>query len=306
MKPLNILSPAKINWFLRINQRRLDNYHDIQSLMQCIDLVDNIRLTRTDKPKIHLSVSRPLHMGFFLGVCERAAIFLRQITQCRYGVKIDIQKNIPIGAGLGGGSSNAAAILLGLNRLWKINMPVQQLLTIAGRLGSDVPFFVRSTSAWVEGWGERIIPWRPIDTPLAIFVRKTPTSTADCYNSHDFRRKASQLEFTNYRRRPILDLVKLGNIFEDSVAKKDEEIALALKLASQFGHSFMTGTGSGVVTLLDRDAQLDTKFIQNVHKKLASEDKLENWDVLWSRSCQRSPLHASMGLTNEVGIEQVS
>ncbi len=142
MKHLTIKSPAKINLFLKVIGKRSDGYHNIITLFERISLCDEITLSETDDAQIHLSCP-------YFGVPEnednlayKAALLLKEKIKTRQGVKIKIKKNIPVAAGLGGGSSNAAAVLLGLNRLWGLNLSRRSLLSYARKIGSDVPFFI--------------------------------------------------------------------------------------------------------------------------------------------------------------------
>lgn len=146
----SVQAPAKINWFLLIKGKRPDGYHDIHSLMQCVNLFDV--LSFEDAPEIELVSDLDLPAGENL--VYKAALLLKQITSYGGGAKIVLKKNVPLAAGLGGGSSDAAQTLMGLNRLWGLGMGEEELLAYGARIGSDVPFFMRGPFSVVEGRGE--------------------------------------------------------------------------------------------------------------------------------------------------------
>lgn len=169
---LNLPAPAKLNLFLHVVGRRADGYHLLQSAFMLIDWQDTIDLTfRTDG---HITRTQEGASTSDLpadDLCVRAAQALQQATGCRHGAHIHLHKHIPMQAGLGGGSSDAATVLLGLNRLWKTGLDTTQLQHIGLTLGADVPFFLFGRNAWVESIGEAL---QPIDLPSARFVVVQP------------------------------------------------------------------------------------------------------------------------------------
>lgn len=146
----SLAAPAKINWFLSIRGKREDGYHDIVSVMQCVSLYD--LLSFEDSSEIELVSDLDLPAGENL--VYKAAILLKQKVQFSDGAKITLVKNIPVAAGLGGGSSDAAYTLIGLNKLWGLGLKEEELMELAGRIGSDVAFFIRGLFSVVEGRGE--------------------------------------------------------------------------------------------------------------------------------------------------------
>jgi len=156
---LVIHSFAKLNLFLKVINKRPDNYHNLITLFERISLSDSITLKNLKHSLITVKCSDKSVPQGPENLCFKAAGLLRDNFAKEKGVEINITKNIPVGAGLGGGSSNAAAVLLGLNRLWKINLPVKQLVKVAGKVGSDVPFFIYEKPFGLGlGRGERIKP----------------------------------------------------------------------------------------------------------------------------------------------------
>jgi 4-diphosphocytidyl-2-C-methyl-D-erythritol kinase len=151
---LTLKAPAKINWFLLVLGRRPDGYHDIQSLMQCVSLYDYLTFEDSDTIEIITDADIPLEENLIY----KTAVRLKEQSGVEKGARITLKKHIPLAAGLGGGSSDAACTLKGLTTLWKLNIPEAKLLEIAGTIGSDVPFFLKGHSALVEGRGEKVTP----------------------------------------------------------------------------------------------------------------------------------------------------
>ncbi len=151
---LTLKAPAKINWFLHVLSRRDDGYHNILSVMQCIGLYD----TLTFEPSAEVSLDSSLEIPPEENLVFRAAVLLREQAGVSQGVHITLVKEIPMGAGLGGGSSDAASVLTGLNTLWNLHLDPATLERIGEKLGSDVPFFFHCPVALVEGRGERVTP----------------------------------------------------------------------------------------------------------------------------------------------------
>ncbi|MDQ7787640.1 MAG: 4-(cytidine 5'-diphospho)-2-C-methyl-D-erythritol kinase [Thermodesulfovibrionales bacterium] len=181
---LSLRAPAKVNWFLRITDKRDDGYHNIESLMQCVTLYDALHLERTLTVTLECDQNIPVADN----LVYRAACLLKEYTAYRKGVRIVVKKNIPVGAGLGGGSSDAAYTLMGLNTLWDLKLSTDELCALGARLGSDVPFFLGGPCAFVEGRGERTAPIS-LDAPLALLLVKPPlsVSTAWAYDAFDWR-----------------------------------------------------------------------------------------------------------------------
>ncbi len=166
---------AKINLTLEVLARRADGYHDIASVMQTIDLADTLSFEEDDQ--VRLLCDSP-GLASPDNVVLRAAMLLQEASKCRQGAKISLEKAIPVAAGLGGGSSDAAATLRGLNEFWKLDLPLQQLISLASELGSDVPFFLIGGTALVEGRGERVTPLPPLPNAWMVLL-KPPSDIAN-------------------------------------------------------------------------------------------------------------------------------
>ncbi|MEJ2183506.1 MAG: 4-(cytidine 5'-diphospho)-2-C-methyl-D-erythritol kinase [Nitrospirota bacterium] len=152
MSALVLKAPAKVNWFLRVLRQRADGYHDIQSLVQQVTLADTLSFEEASGLEVLADAPIPTEEN----LVYRAASLLRAYTRCARGARITLSKDIPLSAGLGGGSSDAAAALKGLTALWQVEVTAPELAMLAASLGSDVPFFLGSPAALVEGRGERV------------------------------------------------------------------------------------------------------------------------------------------------------
>ena len=152
---LKYLAPAKINLVLEVLGRRVDDFHEIRSLVQTISLCDVISFQLADE--VSLECSEP-SLQTSDNLVIKAAELLREVSGCQKGARIKLEKKIPWGAGLGGGSSDAAATLLALSRLWELKLKTSELVELAARLGSDVPFFIHGGAALIEGRGENVTP----------------------------------------------------------------------------------------------------------------------------------------------------
>lgn len=159
-------APGKLNLFLHVLSRRADGYHDLQTVFRLIDRADRVRLARREDGELRFS-------GPFGNdnLCLRAARLLKEQTSCRLGADIELEKNLPVGGGLGGGSSDAATVLIALNRLWNLGLARSELLELAPRLGADVAVFVFGRNALGEGIGERV---SALDLPAAWYLVITP------------------------------------------------------------------------------------------------------------------------------------
>jgi 4-diphosphocytidyl-2-C-methyl-D-erythritol kinase len=173
-------APAKINWFLYILGLRNDGFHEIQSLIQKISLYDILKFSESKDLILKTNTDIPLKQN----LVYKAAKLLKKEYKIKEGVSIHLKKNIPIGAGLGGGSSDAAATLTGLNKLWSLNLSTKQLSEVAEQIGSDVPFFLNGSLSFVHGRGEKLIRKRAQRVMDVLLVKPPFTvSTAWAYKS---------------------------------------------------------------------------------------------------------------------------
>jgi 4-diphosphocytidyl-2-C-methyl-D-erythritol kinase len=176
---ISLNAPAKINLYLQVLGKRPDGYHEIDSLMQAIDLYDHITIEKSDS--IELECDDPSIPSDSSNLAFKAAALLQRAAYFP-GARIILKKRIPSGSGLGGGSSDAAFVLRGLSQLYNLDLSAEQKKEIAGEIGSDVPFFLSSGQAIVEGRGERIFPVKtPLDYGVIVITPPIMSSTADTY-----------------------------------------------------------------------------------------------------------------------------
>jgi 4-diphosphocytidyl-2-C-methyl-D-erythritol kinase len=188
MQKFTVKTPAKINWFLNIIGVRQDGYHAIESLMQCVSLYDTLEFYHASDLSLESDLAIPLGDN----LVYRAASLLKKQGSYRNGATIRLKKKIPVGAGLGGGSSDAACTLSSLNRLWGLGLTGKDLCALASQIGSDVPFFLNGPSAFVEGRGELLTPIAMRSSVILLLVKPPQSvSTAWAYSTFD-RRGADQ------------------------------------------------------------------------------------------------------------------
>lgn len=197
----DVSAPAKLNLFLHITGRRSDGYHLLQSVFMLIDWCDRLHFElRADGQISRTDLTAPLPPD---DLTLRAAKALRNATGCTDGAHISIEKSVPAEAGMGGGSSDAAATLLALNRLWRLQVPLSKLLDIGLHLGADVPFFLQGRNAWVQGVGEQTTA---IDVPPAQFlVAKPPAGleTARIFRSSQLKRDTKTATLASFAENPF-------------------------------------------------------------------------------------------------------
>ena len=249
---MNIRAYAKINLGLHVLGKRPDGYHNIETVFRLIDLYDELEILQNDEG-IHFSSNTAQLSNDNTNLCIRAANLLRDLTGIHMGVEISLTKGIPMGAGLGGGSSDAAAILKGLTKLWALDISREELQTISATLGSDVPFFFSGQTAYATGRGEILQPF-DLKIPYIILVA-TPTihvSTPWAYSRATPQANTKRLNLRSLLEHSIADSAtlraELTNDFEETVYQEFPEI-LRLKetlLAGGAACALMSGSGSSV------------------------------------------------------------
>jgi 4-diphosphocytidyl-2-C-methyl-D-erythritol kinase len=180
---VTVQAPAKVNLFLETLHKRPDGYHEIVTCMVAVSLFDTLELKEDASGAIHLTCDEAALPVGPTNLVWRAAELLRQRTDCQGGVRMHLQKRIPLASGLAGGSSDAAATLAGLNQLWNLGIADQELATLAAELGTDVPFFFSTPAAWCTGRGELVTPFTlPVMLHLVLACPPTGLSTAEVYS----------------------------------------------------------------------------------------------------------------------------
>ena len=245
----SFLAPAKINLFLHITGQRADGYHLLQTVFRLIDLFDTINLKPTTDGIIKRVNDVP-NVPAEQDLCIRAAKLLQQHTQCHLGVEIMVEKHIPMGGGLGGGSSDAATVLLALNRLWQLNLPRNELMSLGLKLGADVPFFIFGKNAWAEGVGEEL---EAIDLHEAYYVIANPNihvSTKQIFANKQLTKNAIPKTMSDFSRAVKNTACKLSaeftNNLEKIVCSEYPAVLGCLNWLSQFGDARMSGSGASV------------------------------------------------------------
>ncbi|MDQ3287784.1 MAG: 4-(cytidine 5'-diphospho)-2-C-methyl-D-erythritol kinase [Pseudomonadota bacterium] len=233
-------APAKLNLFLRITGRRADGYHLLQTVFRLLDWGDTIRLrVRNDARICRHGESAP-------GVAEhddlavRAALLLQSSAKTSLGADIAVEKRIPSGGGFGGGSSDAATVLVALDALWGTGLGLDRLAELALQLGADVPVFVRGHNAWAEGVGERLTP---IALPAAWYLLTdpvVPSPTAALFAAAELTRDAAPATMTDF-----VSGMPLGNAFEPVLRRREPAVEAAFAALSMIGKAHLTGSGSG-------------------------------------------------------------
>ncbi|MDP9082604.1 MAG: 4-(cytidine 5'-diphospho)-2-C-methyl-D-erythritol kinase [Pseudomonadota bacterium] len=236
-------APAKLNLFLHILGRRADGYHELQTCFQFVDLCDDIHIGVRADGQIRRARGAA-GVAEESDLCVRAARALKGATGCALGADIDLVKRIPMGAGLGGGSSDAATCLVALNRLWGVYRPVEELAALGLKLGADVPVFVRGRAAWAEGVGEKLCPLFPPDAPeeanYLIIKPNVFVSTADVFSDPELTRNSAPITIHGFLASGG------GNDCSDVVRRRYPEVAQALDWLNSFGSARLTGTGACV------------------------------------------------------------
>ncbi len=268
----NLPAPAKINLFLHVTGRRADGYHNLQTVFQFIDLVDRVDLiARNDHQIVHLNPIRGVLPENDLVI--RAAHALRRFTTTNLGVGIRLEKNIPMGAGLGGGSSDAATVLVGLNKLWQTGLTNSQLAALGLQLGADVPVFVRGFNALAMGVGERLKPLNLPIRPLVLVKPATSVPTPVIFRAPELTRNSEALKMAGFPAEVLMPSGALPgrNDLEPVAAHYFPEVGKAIKalkaIAPQFGCSSnavrMSGSGASVFVWCSNNDQA-TKIAQAV------------------------------------------
>lgn len=272
-------APAKLNLFLHITGRRDDGYHQLQTVFRLLDWGDSIRLRIRQDGRI------VRHGESVAGVAEaddlaiRAARLLQSEAKIGKGADISVEKCIPAGGGFGGGSSDAATILVALNRLWGLNFDPDRLARLGLQLGADVPVFVCGDNAWAEGVGEVLTP---IALPGACYVLADPgihVPTGELFQAPDLTRNAAPAKIADFALGNLL-----GNAFEPVLRRREPAIEAVFAALSRIGTPRLTGSGSGCFV----------EFTDRASAEAALADLPQGLRAWIAAGADRSPLHASL------------
>ena len=266
-------APAKLNLMLRITGRRDDGYHLLQTVFQIIDLCDWLTFHPEDHD-VSLKEAVP-------GVAEadnlivRAAMILKKETGYQGGVCVEVEKNLPMGGGLGGGSSDAATTLVVLNKLWGLDLPVQQLMALGVSLGADVPVFIHGYTAWAEGVGEQLQKLRIPEHYYLVVRPDVHVNTKQVFSDEALTRDSKSIKIPDFlagqQQNDCLEVVRNNYPAVDK----------ALIELNKLGRARLTGTGSCVFI----------EFYDERSGKKAYEAVKENWEAYFVKGLSISPLH---------------
>jgi 4-diphosphocytidyl-2-C-methyl-D-erythritol kinase len=271
-------APAKINLFLHVCGRRQDGFHDLQTLFQLLDWGDEIQIRPTNDRRISRA---PVDYGVDESddLVVQAANLLQAETGCRQGAEISVLKRVPPGSGLGGGSSDAATVLLVLNRMWNCGLGLCELVELGCRLGADVPVFIHGQSAMAEGIGERLEPVRLGKRHYVLVFPDISISTRDVFSDAGLTRDSSPISLS-------AALAGEGrNDCEAVVRNRFTEFATIIDRLEKWGRPVMTGTGSAIFIEMN-----DRKSAKSAAKEIKTL-----YNVRAVRGLDTSPLHKLLG-----------
>lgn len=274
---MRLPAPAKLNLMLRVVGRREDGYHLLQTVFQFIDRCDWITLCPIADGKVRLKVPLP-------GVPEesdltvRAAMALKAAAGISKGVLIEVEKNLPMGGGLGGGSSDAATTLLGLNQLWGAGLSLDELKGLGLRLGADVPVFIDGCAAWAEGVGELLTPLDLSEPWYVVIAPRSHVATADVFRHPDLTRNNPPITIRDFLEG------HQDNHCLPVVVGLYPEVAEAIADMSQYSPGRLTGTGACVFA----------EFGTEEAARQAVEALSPKWTVFAARGLNESPLRGAL------------
>ncbi len=278
---LSLPAPAKLNRMLHITGRRDDGYHELQTLFQFLDVGDTLHFTLRDDDAIRLT---PTLEGVTAedNLVVRAARLLQAQTGSRRGVDIQLDKRLPMGGGLGGGSSNAATTLLALNRLWNLNLDEERLAALGLSLGADVPVFVRGRAAWAEGVGEQLTPVT-LDTPYFVVIHPgVSVATARVFQAPELTRDTPAIRLS---RALEGGATRWRNDCEATVCRLYPQVDEAIRWLAQRAPTMLTGTGACLFGRLTNVEEAD-----NIARQVDPR-----WHAFTAQGLNVSPLHKALG-----------
>lgn len=278
---IELVSPAKLNLFLLITGRRADGYHELQTLFQLLNYGDSMQFSTRSDSEINL-VTKFEGVEPESNLIVRAARLLARALDDRGdsnpGVDIRIEKILPMGGGLGGGSSNAATTLLALNRLWGSNLSLEQLAELGVQLGADVPIFIAGNSAFAEGVGDKLTPTSLAEAWYLVLDPQVSISTAEIFSNTQLTRDSAPIKI------PALAADCIRNDCQIVVEKLHPEVAKARIWLDQFGEARLTGTGACLFAEFSTEA--DARY---VFDRIPSD-----WNGFVAKGVNESPTHRQL------------
>ncbi len=277
LKSLSLPAPAKLNLFLHITGRRADGYHLLQTLFIFLDKADQIRLEQRNDSQIMRCAGDP-RLPEAEDLTVKAACLLQQVTACPWGANLYVDKRLPMGGGLGGGSSDAATALVGLNALWQCGLNLDELADLGLQLGADVPVFVRGQAAWAEGIGEQLEPVSVAEKWYLVIHPNVHVSTAKIFAQEGLTRDCQAIRIAAFLAGQTV------NVFEPVVKEAYPEVAQAFDWLSVYAEAKLTGSGACLFAAFD-----DETKAQGILALLP-----EQWSGFVARGVNQSPLHTSL------------
>lgn len=279
-------APAKLNLFLQITGQRDDGYHNLQTVFQFLDVGDRLRLVQRDDGKICRKTDTE-GVKAEDDLVVKAAKALQQATGTDKGADIYVQKILPMGGGVGGGSSDAATTLVILNHLWETGLDVAALADIGLTLGADVPVFIHGHAAFAQGVGEKIEEIAPAEPWYLVVHPEVHVTTSEIFNNSQLTRdcpaiRICDLQIGTANEAAIFD--ELGNVFEPIVAKQHPEIADVIQHLRKYSNARLTGTGACVFAAFE-----SKEAAQDVLAKLP-----DHWTAFVAKGLNRSPLQVML------------
>ena len=275
-------SPAKLNLFLHIIGRLDNGYHQLETVFQFLDYHDTIDLKVTTDKAIKLLTPIP-GVDNDDNLIIKAALLLQNTTQCQQGVEIKLDKLLPMGGGLGGGSSNAATVLLALNALWQTKLDIKQLAELGLTLGADVPIFIHGFAAFAQGIGEKLTPAAPKTYWYLVSKPNCSISTASVFTAPDLTRDTPAIRYSD------ANIENYHNDCQTWVIKHYPEVAKLLAWLIEYAPSQMTGTGACVFSRFS--SKKDACYVQSL-----LPNDIESFVA---EGLNQSPLHAAIAAVND-------
>jgi len=272
----SLIAPAKLNLFLHINARRDDGYHELETLFTFLNFGDELSFELTDESSI-LITGDTKDIPLEDNLIYKAALMLQTDTKTKHGVKINLIKRLPMGGGVGGGSSDAATTLLALNKLWNINYDINKLANLGLQLGADVPVFIRGESAIAQGIGEKLHRVELAQKWYCVVHPNQHVSTAKIFTHPDLKRDTPKIS-GDWKQQT------LHNDCEPLVKKLCPEVEKTLQWLLKYAQSKMTGTGSCCFVEFDAQAQANHVLANLPH----------TWQGFVASNANISPAHTEL------------
>ncbi len=279
-------APAKLNLMLHITGQREDGYHELQTVFQFIDFADTLEFNVRSDEKI-IRHCEDFDVPENEDIIIRAANLLREKflqknptgSQCS-GVDIYLSKQIPMGAGLGGGSSDAATTLIALNKLWAMQFSVDELAEMGLALGADVPVFVRGFAAFAEGVGEKLSPISLPEKWYLVLIPPVHVSTKQVFENSDLTRDCSTIKLCDLSRR------EWRNVCTPVVRKNYPMVSQAFDVIGKYSEAKMSGTGASVFASFNTKAQAE-----EILQKICENAEIRDWNSFVAKGLNQSPLY---------------